>query len=314
MSTVHEQLALPLDPPRYSARSLRLRQLVSAMAIEGLQLEEAWRFVADRYAADLASGSLARFESIWKGFARYARNAAGVEDANGVDVALVDRYLNALGGTDAPAPSTRSVRLSALRFLFERLRREGLISHDPTLDLRVDRPRSSVVPVLSDDDVERCRWVAESALIAVERWTATWAALEAGASTGEVALLTWRHVDADGSHIKVPQAPRTYERTIATTEWGQAALINARAEMDCLLAVTASSSYDARRTAVTHVQHKIFRRAGLTWARPRSLTAWVARRVLAETGRIDLAAHTVGAESLDRTADLIGHDWRAERP
>ncbi len=47
--------------------------------------------------------------------------------------------------------------------------------------------------------------------------------------------------------------------------------------------------------------------------RPSSVAAWAGRKLLDETGRIDIVAERLGLRSLDRTADFIGWDWRTER-
>ena len=67
---------------------------------------------------------------------------------------------------------------------------------------------------------------------------------------------------------------------------------------------------------ITEVQERslqdVLVRAGLAGepdVRASSVAAWAGRRVLEETGRIDLAARALGVRSLDRAARIIGWEW-----
>jgi hypothetical protein len=303
------QLVLPFPEPRFAARGLRLRRLVRNMTPEALGLGEAWRYVAENRCGDLAAGTRKRFIAIWANFDLFARAVADVEDPRLVGRPLVDRFIHSRVGSRVPAPATVATRLSAIRFLFDALRAEGLVVHDPTLDLRIDRSAGPKVRMLSDDEVDRCRWVAEVAIDASDRYCATWAVLEAGASTGETGLASWDDVSADLRTISVGQD--SSRRAITFTDWGADAMRRARPTTDGQpIAVLRSSTYDSKRTAVAHVIREIFERAGVASAEPRSITAWAAQRTFTATGRIEVVALTIGFESLDRTAELIGFDWR----
>jgi integrase/recombinase XerD len=64
-------------------------------------------------------------------------------------------FLATLGSGDAPAPSTLQRKLACLRSFYRHLRREDLISHDPTADLR-GPPRGGRLPkVLTRREVLR---------------------------------------------------------------------------------------------------------------------------------------------------------------
>jgi hypothetical protein len=45
--------------------------------------------------------------------------------------------------------------------------------------------------------------------------------------------------------------------------------------------------------------------------RTRSVTGWAGARALRDGATIDEVARMLGMQSLDRTAELIGFDWRA---
>ena len=55
-------------------------------------------------------------------------------------------------------------------------------------------------------------------------------------------------------------------------------------------------------------------RAGLGNERdvgPASVVGWAGRRILEETGQIDLVAIRLGMRSLDRAAAFVGYDWHS---
>lgn len=236
---------------------------------------------------------------------------AGVADVDQVDRVLVERFVNALVGDGPAAPATIRTRRAALRALFADLRLHGLVDFDPTMDLAVPSGEMHTVVQLSDNEISRCRWAAETALVAGPRYTAALAALEAGASTGETGCLAWDDVALDGSSIRIHGSHAQRPRTLTPTAWGQRALLDARGHAtSAYIAVLRCTTYDSRRTSVTHVVREILERGGApAGAEPRSITAWAAQRILNDAGRIEAAARAIGFESLDRTAALIGFDW-----
>ena len=68
----------------------------------------------------------------------------------------------------------------------------------------------------------------------------------------------------------------------------------------------------AGQVAAATVLQEVLVRAGLAQepdVRASSVAAWAGRRVLEDTGRIDLAARALGVRSLDRAARILGWDW-----
>lgn len=278
------------------------------MPSEPVTLVEARQLALLQAQTELKPGSYRRYEVLLRNFVQFAQVVGGTSSPDDVSGELVHRFVNARIRGRPPSAGTTRTRKAAVRYLYRVLRREGLVAHDPTLDLQLLKDTHTVF-VLTDELVERCRFAATTALSASDRYTATLAVLEAGASPGEAGCLAWTAVADDGETFAVEDRNgRT--RRLATTNWGADVLRRARpmasSEFVCVLR---STTYDSRRTSVTHVLREIYERAGVAQAEPRSVTAWCARRVFDETGSIEAAARIIGFESLDRTAQLIGHDW-----
>jgi integrase/recombinase XerD len=64
-------------------------------------------------------------------------------------------FLAALGGSAAPAPTTLQRKLACVRSFYRHLRRENLVAHDPTADLRGPRRSGRLPKVLSRREVLR---------------------------------------------------------------------------------------------------------------------------------------------------------------
>jgi integrase len=307
-----EQLfARDVGQPMLSSRRLRLIRAVNGVPLERLTITDARRFVTAVADRDLTVGSARRFSVIWQNFDRYARLAHQVTEIDEVDVDLVRAFsLTTTLQGNTPSPGTQSARISALRYLFKTLRTHQLIADDPTYALPLPRRAELAVRPLTDADIERCRWAAETALDAAERYQAAFALFEAGAGPGEAAEAKWADVSADGRVVALSGGRTGRPRSVTTTRWGAHALVEARhyARSEWV-ALLGARPYDSARTSATSALKEIFRRSGVGWAEPRSITSWVARRVFAETGRLEDAARVIGFFSLDRTAELIHYEW-----
>ncbi|HEX5191480.1 MAG TPA: site-specific tyrosine recombinase [Solirubrobacteraceae bacterium] len=95
---------------------------------------------------------------------RDGEGAAGEHARGGLDpLAVTPADLNSFvseladgsGERPAVAPATLQRKIACLRSFYRHLRREQLIDHDPTADLRPPRPRGRLPKVLSRDEVNR---------------------------------------------------------------------------------------------------------------------------------------------------------------
>ena len=265
--------------------------------------------------------SLERFTGLWARFERFAERAHGIVCVSEVDAQTVGAFLKARTTTGGlPSVSTSQIRLAAVRLLFRVLRELRLAYGDPTLDLRVPRRRYPDLRALTDKEVEACRWASLATLVGT-REPAVWALAEAGASTGEIGWVSAHNLDVDGARVWVAGGRKSTPRWLPLDEWGAIQLgrrarhLGAGSDGDLFLTYCGDGSCDSRRSSVTAVLTRILRQAGLarsTGVEPRSVSAWVGGRVLADTGRIDAVARRLGLRSLDLAADMVGWDWRGE--
>ncbi len=216
-----------------------------------------------------------------------------------------------------PSVSTMHWRRTALRLLFRAAREAGLVDGDPTLDL-VLPPRSSLAArPLADDEVALCRSVAQWSLGGSRR-AAVWALAEATCRSSELPHVTADEVDLGSGRVWIAGGKATDEREGQLTEWG---LARVRARIDDLDEPTVPLVYSGRtpsgagQVSGAAALVDVLTRAGLHHepdVRPGSVAAWAGRRVLEETGRIDLAAKALGVRSLDRAAGIVAWDWRSD--
>lgn len=284
-----------------------------------LDLREARLFAAEQLGLrpEATRLSCERLIGLWARFERFA-GAHGVHLIGDVTPALVEAFVRSLTkGRSRPAVATMHLRRASIRLLFKILREFGLSGTDPTADL-VLPPRNGVAErPLTDLEVERGRWASLSTTTAT-RQPALWALGEAGASTREMAKATCSDLDLAGGVVWLRGGPRTDARLAPLTEWGATQLgrrvRQLQGQPEGLLAFDRAVNEHGGRISAGATLSAILARAGLADDRdvkPRSLVAWVGRRVWLETGRIDEAARRLGMRSLDLTAELIGLDWRS---
>jgi len=264
----------------------------------------------------LTTLSLERFSGLWGRFQRFAERVCGVVLVAEVDEPVVRDFLGARTSTGGlPSVSTARARLTAVRLLFRALRELRLADSDPTLDIRLARRSYPSVRALTDKEVEACRWASLATLVAT-REPAVWALAEAGASTGEIGFVRAADLEPVAGRVWVGGGRKGVARWLPLTEWEATQLERraGRVGADTALAYPGGGSYDSRRSSVTAVLTRVLRRAGLgavEGVQPRSISAWLGRRVLDDTGRIEAVAHRLGLRSLDLAADIIGWDWSA---
>jgi integrase/recombinase XerC len=219
-----------------------------------------------------------------------------------------------------PSPTLMRRRRTALRFVFRLARDGGLLTTDPTIDL--DLPPSAVLRVrpLTDREVEIGRGSSLWSLTDTRR-AAAWALAEATARSSEIARVRVADVHLEAGRVWLAGGKTTRSRWGDLSDWGSSHLSRRLAVLQCQPAAgvvyQGKASSGAGQVAACTAVAEILQRAGLSSdpaVRPGSVVAWAGRRILEETGRIDVVAQRLGMSSLDRVAELIGWDWRIEEP
>lgn len=259
-----------------------------------------------------------RTSGILDRFALFASNGFGIPGLEEVTPEIAHSFIHSRTGADGvPSVATMHWRRTALRLLFRAARRDGFIEGDPTLDL-VLPPRSSLgARPLTDDEVTLCRSVAQWSL-AGSRRAAVWALAEATCRSSELPNVTADDIDLDSGQVWISGGKATEPREGHLTEWG---IVHVRARIEELDAPTRPLVYSGRSPAGAgqvsgaSAVVDVLTRAGLHHepdVRPGSVAAWAGRRILDETGRIDLAARALGVRSLDRAAGIVAWDWHRD--
>ncbi len=258
-----------------------------------------------------------RVERILFRFAQFCRRGYGVDMLRDVTPALAEAFVHSPeAGGGEPSLAKRHLRRTALRVLFRSARAAGVSVGDPTLDLVLPSKGPRQTRPLSDEEVSLCRACASWSLEDSRR-AASWAVAEATCRTGELPYLTVGDVDVEGGRVWLHGGRRVTPRWGQLTPWGlnevKRRLTGRGAEGDRPLVYKGRDPRDGGRASSSLALLDVIRRAGLSddpGVRPSSIAAWAGRRVLEETGRIDVVAERLGLRSLDRTADFIGWDWR----
>jgi integrase/recombinase XerC len=279
------------------------------------ELDRELGLVASSVTADglLSPQTSARMLDLHQRFAQFGASAFGIEKLEAVEPTFVAAFVRAKGRNHrTPSVATMHLRRSAVRLLFRTARSLSLVTTDPTLDLELP-PRSGVAGrPLSDDEVVVCR-TASLLSLTNTRLSATWALAEATARTAELPRLSVADLDLDQGRVWIHGSSRTEPRWGALTEWGVRQLErHLRDHPASRLVYGGAGSAESRQASSCQAIGETLRRAGLGSepdVRPVSVAAWAGARVLAETGRIEDVARTLGVRSLDRAARIIGYDW-----
>lgn len=261
--------------------------------------------------------TVARLEALMSQFARFVERGHGVHRLEDVGSETVRTFLHAPTSEGlAPGASLQHFRRLAVRVLFRTARRLGLVEGDPSLDLVLPPRKPASLRPLESDEVDLCRAAALGSGSGLP--AAAWALCEATARTGELAGIERRDVDVDRALVWISGTPRTAARWGHLTEWGTAQLhrhlSNSVADTSAPVLHGRAASGPLPQSSAVRTVSDTLTRAGLdrtSGVRPTSIAGWAGRAIFDETGRLDLAAAALGMRSLDRTARLIGWDWRA---
>lgn len=223
---------------------------------------------------------------------------------------------NRFGGWATPSASTVRARRTAGGCFFRCMRALGITLVDPTLDIDLP-PRSGLsTRPLTDEEIGLCRLAAAHTLTEYRR-PAILALAEATATTAEQAQVLRRHIDLDQARVWLVGNRKRAPRWGYLTEWGRTAVGKAlrplRDEAGTPIVYPSQHSAAAGASSVSQAVSQILADAGLAHdpdVRPGSIPAWAGRRVLDETGRIEIVAQRLGVQSLDSAASAIGWRWR----
>jgi integrase len=258
--------------------------------------------------------SAKRYFVLWSKFERFAA-AVGCRKLGDIDSDLVKGFvLSRSSAGEPPSLSTMRLRRASLKSLFKVLFEAGMFDYDPTFAIALDRRSYPTTRTLTDEEIAACRSVSLATLFETRQPT-IWALAEVGAATSEIGKVTAADIDFDRDVVFLPGGPKVAPREVPLSEWPRRQLARRIKEMgDTGGSLTYDGGGDdhSRRTAITAVLSSILRRGGLAHDQqvgPRSISAWLGRRVLAESGRIDLVALRLGVRSLDLAAEIIGFDW-----
>ncbi|MGQ0803511.1 MAG: tyrosine-type recombinase/integrase [Actinomycetota bacterium] len=266
----------------------------------------------------LADQTVRAVEKTWARFGRFAADGHSICDVGAIDAAVVRGFVEArTAGGSAPSTPAMHWRRSVIRLLFRIWRGDGVECGDPTLDLSLPHRSTLLVRPLDDEEIALCRW-ASLTTPGTTRLPAVWALAEAGATSGEIPNVLVREIDLETGKVSLSGSTKTEPRTVPLTDWGATQLArrveapgHRRGER---VAYQGTGSPESAQASVSGAVGDVLRRAGFASEpdiRPRSVTAWVGRKVFDETGHIEDVARRLGLRSLDRAAALIGWwEWR----
>jgi integrase/recombinase XerC len=263
----------------------------------------------------LASQSLLRFTELIEQFGGHLERHR-VESLSGVTPAMAADFVESPCAEGEATLSVRHLRRTAVRMLFRVARDLGLADGDPTLDLELPPRERGMLRALTDDEVALCQWASVSTLEET-RLPAAWALAEATARTSELSQITATDVDLEGGRVWLRGGTFVEPRWGTLSSWGRGWVdrrMRALADDHHPLTYDGNGSAQSRQAAACLSISSTLARAGLTddpGLRPLSVTAWAGWQILDDSGRIEVVAQRLGMRSLDRTARLIGFDWRA---
>jgi integrase/recombinase XerC len=294
---------------------------------EGLALVTCqWRRLSEL--RDLSPLTLAKLAGNAAQFVAYARASDCRTLREADDAELARDWVHAdirTGDGYGPAQlPTLHNRRAALRQLYRTARSLGLAAGDPTQDLVLPVRQYNGLRALLDEERPSCR----AASIETPWETAqpaAWALAEMGAPTAEIAA--FRPCDMRKErHVHLHGGAHTRPRTLEASEWqweqltGRVNALRQRADFDPTRPLVYRGDRDGRTdtspvSAVGQLLRAVLDRAGLYKSdgyTQRSITAWAGRRAYEERQRIEDVANFLGLTSLDRAAQLIGHDWMTD--
>jgi len=253
---------------------------------------------------------------------RFARRAitVGIHDISGVTPEVCEEFIHAPSRTgDRPSVGTTHFRRVTIRAVFRTLRSQQPSLGDPTLDIELPPRGDRATRPLTTDEIILCRTGCYPPRSTDTRRAAAWALAEATAVTSEIPRIRPGHLDhlSQPGIVTLPGGRRTDSRVVALTSWGAAVLGRRITEIEGneILAYDGDSKLpEGRQAAMCRHIERTFHAVGLDTdrsVRPSSVRLWRAQLEFERGLRIEDVARLLGNRSLDRTALMIGYDWKA---
>lgn len=304
--------------------------LVTVLELSGAAptLSEGFAIVTAHWhsTGDLSVASQARLSEVLAHAAARAERLGVVRWDGGFDEIVCEKFLRSVTSAHGtPSPSTMHLRRSSLRAAFTTLRRLGLFSGDPTIDL-VLPPRSQLAArAAGDDEIVLLRMNAVASR--ESRQPATMALAETTATTSEIPRVTGCDLDDPllPTSVRLPGSKGVRPRSGVFSPWGakvMATLMRDRraagiADTEPLVYFGDKADEASGQASTCSALHSVMRRAGLHKEAdfsPRSIGFWAGRQAFdaADTAKVEAAAKAMGIKSLDKAARRVDYSWDVE--
>ena len=270
----------------------------------------------------LQPSSLVTFTEVLARFGRFCERGLGLTDARDIEEEHVRAFISAIrrqGGE--PSLGTKHLRRNSVRLAFREGRRLGLVTGDPTRDIELPYRTVLATRPLTDAEVDLCRLFALDSQS--DRLAVIWALCESTARIAELPSVRVADVDLVESKVFLAGTGRALARWAPMTEWAAAQVerrlrhLGQGATPEVGLVPWRPKSLQRPSNAGTMAVIGVLQSAGVhdqEGVRPNSVVAWAGARLLRSGAPIQDVARALGCRSLDRTAEMIGHDWRATPP
>lgn len=263
----------------------------------------------------MAPISLVRVADLIRGFANYLA-ASGVASSCEITEAHASAFVRSLTRSKTePSVATMHLRRTALRIFFREANALGVVSVDLTASVPLPPRSYRDLRPMTDGEIERCRSFAER-MKGETRYAVAWALAEATARVAELGAIRAEDLDLEEGQVWIGGSSNTDARWSTLTDWGVNQLRHVMMsrskpppDRSLLKPGTTSRASIHELVASTLRQASLARTPGV---RPNSIPAWRGAAELANGASIDEVAALLGMRSLDRAANFIGFDWRAD--
>lgn len=262
-----------------------------------------------------SAAQVRRLVGLAERFECFCIDGFGVAGLNDVSPTVARSFVTAADPDGRPGgASLQRARRSAVRALYRCGREIGVATIDPTSDIRLPALSTLRARPLTDDEILECR-AASTWSLASDRRSVAWALAEATCRSGEIPNVLAGDVEKRTGALVIRGGGRCQPRRGQLTDWGRQQislhLDNTPDPMSPLVYAGDTPRLGGLVSANSAIS-QVLERAGLADepdVRPSSVVAWAGRKVLEETGRIELVADALGLTSLDSAASFIGWNW-----
>lgn len=241
----------------------------------------------------------------------------GARTLQDINREVIDCYLSQCiyrnGKALLPSRATKRNRHTAVNALYRSLRQSGIEIYSPITDYRAPSANSGIPQAVDDNDFDLLRFAAPATLLP-SRNPAVLALATAGASNGEIAVMTIDAVNLSAGTVSLPGTSRLDPRVNALDLWGIDALESRFAQPTFRgpRIVTGTIAELSGVTSVSGAFSRICAAAGF----PKdcyeidSVRRWAAIRIFESSNDLFSVARFLGIRSLDRAADWVNLNWR----